>query len=80
MCLAVPGKIINISGDDLLSRMGKINFSGIQKEISLAYLPEAKINDYVIVHAGFAISMIDEEEAIKSLKSFQELDDLEANQ
>lgn len=78
MCLAVPGKIINISGDDPLSRMGNIDFSGIQKEISLAYLPETKINDYVIVHAGFAISMIDEEDAAESLKAFQELDDLEA--
>ncbi len=80
MCLAVPGKIINISGDDPLTRMGNIDFSGIQKEISLAYLPEAKINDYVIVHAGFAISMIDEEDATESLKAFQELDDLEAKQ
>ena len=80
MCLAVPGKIINISGDDPLTRMGNIDFSGIQKEISLAYLPEAKINDYVIVHAGFAISMIDEEDTTESLKAFQELDDLEAKQ
>ena len=80
MCLAVPGKIINISGDDPLTRMGNIDFAGIQKEISLAYLPEAKINDYVIVHAGFAISMIDEEDATESLKAFQELDDLEAKQ
>jgi hydrogenase expression/formation protein HypC len=80
MCLAVPGKIINISGDDSLSRMGNIDFSGIKKAISLAYFPEARINDYVIVHAGFAISIIDEEDARESLNAFQELDDLEANQ
>jgi hydrogenase expression/formation protein HypC len=80
MCLAVPGKIINISGDEPLVRMGTIDFSGIKKEISLAYLPEAKIDDYVIVHAGFAISIIDEEDARESLKAFQELDDLEAKQ
>lgn len=80
MCLAVPGKIMTISGDDTLSRLGQIDFSGIQKEISLAYLPEAKKNDYVIVHAGFAISIINEEDAKESLKAFQEMDDIEATQ
>ncbi len=80
MCLAVPGKIIKIFENDPLSRMGQIDFSGISKEISLAYLPEAKLDDYVIVHAGFAISLIDEEDAKESLKAFQELDDFEANQ
>ncbi len=80
MCLAVPGKIINISGNDPLSRMGQIDFSGISKEISLAYLPEAKLDDYVIVHAGFAISLIDEEDAKESLNAFQELSDFEAKQ
>jgi len=77
MCLAVPGKIITISGEDPLSRMGHIDFSGIKKEISLAYLPEAEINNYVIVHAGFAISIIDEDEARESLKAFQQLDQFE---
>ena len=80
MCLAIPGKIIKISGNDPLSRMGQIDFSGISKEISLAYLPEAKLDDYVIVHAGFAISLIDEEDAKESLNAFQELGDFEANQ
>lgn len=80
MCLAVPGKIINISGDEPLSRMGSIDFSGIKKEISLAYLPEAEINNYVIVHAGFAISIIDEDEARESLKAFQQLDQFEDEQ
>jgi len=80
MCLAVPGKIIKIFEDDPLSRMGQIDFSGISKEISLAYLPEAKLDDYVIVHAGFAISLIDEEDARKSLSAFQELGDFEAKQ
>ena len=80
MCLAVPGKIINISGDGPLAQVGNIDFSGIKKEISLAYLPEAKINDYVIVHAGFAISIIDEEDARESLKAFQEMDDFEVDQ
>jgi len=79
MCLAVPGKIIAITGDSPLSRMGQIDFSGISKEISLAYLPEAQLNDYVIVHAGFALSILDQEEAVASLAAFQQLDDFEAD-
>ena len=63
MCLAVPGKIETISGDDPLTKKGRVNFSGIIKEVSLAYVPEALIGEYVIVHAGFAISKVDEDEA-----------------
>ena len=74
MCLAVPGQIVSISdGKDTLSRTGKIDFSGISADISLAYVPEAKIGDYVIVHAGFALSLIDEEEAQASLKALDGL-------
>ncbi len=75
MCLAVPGKIISIEGDDPLIRTGKLEFSGVRKEVSLAYVPEAKIGDYAIIHAGFAISLVDDEEAretigfIKQMKS-----------
>ncbi len=79
MCLAIPGKIVTILGDNSLSRMGQVNFSGIKKEVSLAYLPEAKLNDYVIVHAGFALSIIDEEEARESLNVFHELEKFEEN-
>ena len=64
MCLAVPGRIESISGIDL-ARMGRVNFSGVVREISLAYVPEAEVGDYVLVHVGFAISKIDEEEAKK---------------
>ncbi len=78
MCLAVPGQIVDISGEDDLSKLGVIDFSGIKKEISLAYLPEARLNDYVIVHAGFALSIIDEEDARENLKVFQALDRIEA--
>jgi hydrogenase expression/formation protein HypC len=63
MCLAVPGKIMNITGDELLMRTGRVSFGGIIKEVSLAFVPEASIGDYIIVHAGFAISIIDEQEA-----------------
>ncbi len=64
MCLAVPGKIESVTGSDI-SRMARVNFSGVIREISLAYVPEAEIGDYVLVHVGFAISKIDEEEAKK---------------
>ena len=79
MCLAIPGKIESITGDDPLTRMGRINFGGIVKEASLAYVPEAAIGNYVIVHAGFALSRVDEDEAQKVfeyLKQMEELDDL----
>jgi len=65
MCLAVPGKIISIVNDEPLMRTGKVSFGGIIKEINLAYVPEAKVGDYVIVHVGFAISTLDEKEAEK---------------
>ena len=80
MCLAVPGKISSISGEDPLLRTGKIDFGGVLKEASLAYVPEAKVGDYVIVHVGFAISRVDEEEAHKVfdyLREMQELAELE---
>ena len=80
MCLAVPGKITSITGEDPLTRMGKVDFGGILKEVSLAYVPEAKVGDYVIVHVGFAISRVDEEEANKVfeyLREMQELSELE---
>ncbi len=64
MCLAVPGRIESITGSDI-ERMARVNFSGVVREISLAYVPEAEIGDYVLVHVGFAISKIDEEEAKK---------------
>ena len=62
MCLAVPGKIESIAGEDF-GRMARVDFSGAKREISLAYVPEAEIGDYVLVHVGFAISVIDEAEA-----------------
>ncbi len=62
MCLAVPGKILNIEGDDVL-RNGKVNFGGIVKQINLSYVPEANVGDYVVVHVGFALSVVDEEQA-----------------
>jgi len=76
MCLAVPGKIISISGEEPLLRLGKIDFGGILKEVSLAYVPEAKVGDYVIVHVGFAISRLDEAEANKVFEYLREMENL----
>ena len=80
MCLAIPGKVTSISGDDPLMRTGKVDFGGILKEVSLAYVPEATVGDYVIVHVGFALSRVDEAEAqqvFAYLREMQELSELE---
>jgi hydrogenase expression/formation protein HypC len=76
MCLAIPGKIESVSGDDPLTRMGRINFGGILKEASLAYVPEAKVGDYVIVHVGFALSRLDEDEAQKVFEYLKQMEEL----
>ena len=76
MCLAIPGKVESISGSDSLSRVGKVNFGGILKEVSLAYVPEVKVGDYVIVHVGFALSRLDEAEAHKVFEYLKEMENL----
>lgn len=79
MCLAVPGKLLTITGEDVL-RSGSVSFGGINKQVNLAYVPEAKVGDYVIVHVGFAISIVDESEARQTfeyLKQMGELAELE---
>ena len=77
MCLAVPGQIIGISGDDPLTRTGKVSFGGVIKEVCLAYVPEAKVGDWVIVHVGFALSVLDEAEARQTLDYLRQIDELE---
>ncbi|MHA1113638.1 MAG: HypC/HybG/HupF family hydrogenase formation chaperone [Alphaproteobacteria bacterium] len=72
MCLAVPGELIDISGDDPLTRIGRIAFGGVIKEASLAFVPEARPGDYVLVHAGVAISVLDAAAAEASLACFTE--------
>ena len=76
MCLGVPGKVLSIADDALGMRMGKVSFAGITKEVCLAYVPEAEVGDYVIVHVGFAISVVDEEEAGKVFEYLREMDEL----
>jgi len=80
MCLAIPGKVTSISGEEPLMRTGKVDFGGILREVSLAYVPEVKVGDYVIVHVGFALSRVDEAEAnqvFEYLREMQELSELE---
>ncbi len=77
MCLAIPGKIIKIEpSEDEVFRLGMVSFDGIKREINLAMVPEAGIGDYVLVHVGVAIQVIDEEEAKKTLEYLKELDEL----
>jgi len=80
MCLSIPGKLIEITSKlDETFRLGRVSFDGVIKEVSLTLVPEAKINDYVMVHVGAAISIVNEEEAKKTfeiLKQLGELDDL----
>ena len=72
MCLAVPGKIIEIyRAEELL--MGKIDFGGVVREACLAYVPEAKVGDYTIIHVGFALNLIDEKEALETLALLDEI-------
>lgn len=77
MCLGVPGQILTITGDDPITRMGRVNFSGVVKEVSLAYTPDATVGDYVVVHVGFAISQVDEEEAGIVFEYLRQMDELE---
>ena len=65
-----------MSGDEPLSRTGKVDFGGIVKEVCLAYVPEAKVGDYVIVHVGFALSLVEESEAMQVFQYLKEMDEL----
>ena len=67
MCLAIPGQVLSIEGDDPLTREGRVSFAGLVKKVNFAYTPEARVSDYVLVHAGFALTVIDEAEALKTL-------------
>jgi len=71
MCLAVPGKILKIKDDDPLSCRADVSFGGFVREISLMLVPGASVGDYAVVHAGFAISIIDEDEAGKVIADLE---------
>jgi hydrogenase expression/formation protein HypC len=72
MCIAVPGKVIEIHANDE-PVMGTVDFGGIRKNISLELVPEVKVGEYVIVHVGFAISIVDEQDAMETLKLFEQM-------
>jgi hydrogenase expression/formation protein HypC len=81
MCLAVPGRLLDVQGEDILDRRGRVSFGGVVKEVCLSCVPEAREGDFVLVHVGVAISVIDEEEAgevFRYLRSIGDLGDLEA--
>jgi hydrogenase expression/formation protein HypC len=75
MCLAVPGQVLSIDPGDELTRQGRVAFGGVIKTVNLAYVPEAAIGDYVLVHAGFAITTIDEREAQRTLRYLAEVEE-----
>ncbi|HET9317097.1 MAG TPA: HypC/HybG/HupF family hydrogenase formation chaperone [Vicinamibacteria bacterium] len=76
MCLAVPGRIVSVGETEGLARSGRVDFGGIRKEVSLAFVPDAAVGDYVIVHVGVAISRVDEEEARKVFEYLEQIDAL----
>uniref|UniRef100_A0A832I575 HypC/HybG/HupF family hydrogenase formation chaperone n=1 Tax=Eiseniibacteriota bacterium TaxID=2212470 RepID=A0A832I575_UNCEI len=83
MCLGVPGRVVKIAPNAIGMTMGTVSFGGITKEVCLAYVPDAQVGDYVVVHVGFAISKISEQEAntvFQTLKEMNELAELEIPQ
>jgi hydrogenase expression/formation protein HypC len=73
MCLAIPGRVVEMSGGEGLDRRGLVDFDGVRQGVSLAYLPETKIGDYVLVHVGFALTRLDADEAERILRDIREL-------
>ena len=77
MCLGVPGKVLSMETNSIGMTMGKVSFGGVAKEVCLAYVPEAEIGDYVIVHAGFALNKLDEEEAMEVFELLKQMGEME---
>jgi hydrogenase expression/formation protein HypC len=75
MCLGIPGKVVEIDDEGAL-KMARVDFGGVRKEACLAYVPEVQVGDYVIVHVGFAISQLDEDEALRTLEMLRAIDEL----
>jgi len=76
MCLGVPGQVVEVIPDETGMTMGTVSFAGIKKNVCLAYVPEVEVGDYVIVHVGFAISTLDEEEAHEVFRFLEQMEDL----
>jgi hydrogenase expression/formation protein HypC len=75
MCLAVPARVLSLLGDDPITRTGRVDFGGLVKEVNFAFAPEAEVGDYVLVHVGFAIAVLDETEAQQVLAQLREISD-----
>jgi len=75
MCLAVPGKLVRIKKQDGSLRTGTVDFGGVCKQIHLAFVPQAAVGDYVLVHVGFAIQVIDEAESLRLLEALESLEE-----
>jgi hydrogenase expression/formation protein HypC len=78
MCLGVPGKVVSIDEASVGMTMGRVSFGGIVKEVCLAYTPQAQVGDFVLVHVGFALSVLDEEEAQGTLLFLERMGELES--
>jgi hydrogenase expression/formation protein HypC len=77
VCLAVPGQVVEVR-DNHGTAMATVDFAGIRKEVCLAYVPEAKLGDYVLVHVGFAISVVDQDSAAQMLEALRDIASIEA--
>lgn len=79
MCLAIPGRIADVTGTDV-TRSGRVDFGGVSKIVNLAYVPDARPGDYVLVHVGFGIAVIDEPEAQSLIETLAQIDDLDSDE
>jgi len=77
MCLAIPGKVIELTNNEPMMRLAKVSFGGIVKEVNLSFVPDANIGDYVLAHVGFAINTIDEQEAQRVFDYLEEIGELD---
>ena len=76
MCLSIPGRVVSIDETIPELKMGKVNFAGVGKDVCLQWLDDVKIGDYVLVHVGFALSKVDEKEALSTIEMLREMGDL----
>ncbi len=78
MCLSIPGKVVSIDETNPELKMGKVDFAGVKKEVCLQWLDDVKIGDYVLVHVGFALNKIDEQEAASTIELFRKMSEADA--
>ena len=76
MCLAIPGLVQKVQGDDPMNRTAKVSFSGLVRDVNLAFVPDAKVGDYVLVHVGMALNKVDPEEAQKIIEDLKLVEEL----